>query len=207
MDFLVSLGILLLFFPPFLTAMAQNLLKKYPILIDFVYNMVVGSILTGLLIALVPQAAGVFIFYFVLFFVSRLVIRSGSIMRINQLDAFTLSVYICFITAVLWEIPIQLTIYQNIDAVILSGFKALAIPLFIHKIYSLGWRLHENDVARVFGLIMIGYFIGIGIFTYGIETMFWITHLFRIPILIMLYKFIPFNITHINTTKEYYNAF
>ncbi len=195
-NILVTLGLFLLYFPPIFVHLNQDLLKRFPVLTNYVYNIVIASILTGMMMGLVPQASSVFLFYFILFFGLRAFIRGNSRASISNSDAFTLSIYICFAVSVLWEIPIQLTIYQNIDAVIISGLKAMAIPLFFHKVYKLGWRLKSIEPLRIGLLVSLGMIITLFISDFGIDTMFWYAHAFRIPIILLLLSFIPYNITY-----------
>lgn len=203
MGILVSLGLLLLFFPPIFTALFQDYFKRFPILVNYIYNLLIGAALTGMMIFLVPQATYVFIFYYLLFFSLRAFIRGMSKGAITQLDAFSLSVYICFAVSVLWEIPIQLTIYQNIDAVILSLIKYIAIPLFFLQIYKMGWRPGIELYFTSIFLVTTGIMVTVFIYVLGIDHVFWMAHAFRLPIIIYLLYLIPYNITHIKeTTKD-----
>ena len=201
-NILVTLGLFLLYFPPIFVHLNQNLLKRYPVLTNYIYNIFIASILTGMMMGLVPQASSVFLFYFILFFGLRAFIRGMSRASISNIDAFTLSIYICFAVSVLWEIPIQLTNYQNIDAVIISGLKVIAIPLFFHKIYKLGFQFKNTGIIILSLTIFYGITLIHMINIEGIGYSFWFAHAFRIPIIILFLSFIPYNITYINADKN-----
>jgi hypothetical protein len=139
-NFAVTLGVMLLYFPPLLIWISQGFLRKYQVLIDMRFSLPVGLVFTIMLSYLIPQAWFIFLFYFGLFHFTRFYSRYGSLFHISKLDSFSLSVYLCFAVSVLWEWPIQIAVAQNLDALILSGFRVLAIPLFFYKAYQLGFR-------------------------------------------------------------------
>lgn len=140
----VTLGVMLLYFPPLLIWLGQSFLDKHVRLIDMRFTLPLGAVLTVMLAYLIPEAWWIFLFYFALFNFTRFYSRYGSLFQISKLDSFSLSVYLCFAVSVLWEWPIQLAVTQNLDALILSGFKAVAIPLFFYKAYKLGFRLSSS---------------------------------------------------------------
>jgi hypothetical protein len=57
-----------------------------------------------------------------------------------RFTAFLISVYSIYFISVAWEYPLQLTTPQNVEAVLLSGFKALAIPLLFLELKRVGFR-------------------------------------------------------------------
>src|SRR3990170_4239696 len=137
LDIIVTLGVMLLYFPPMLVWASEPLLKRFnPVLQVIIFP--VSILLASIMISLLPQASYVFILYFILFTVWRKIIR---MMGGSSSDNIVLPIYMCFAVSVLWEWPVQIAIPQNPDALLLSLFKALGIILFIVKIRRLGWRV------------------------------------------------------------------
>lgn len=156
---MVTLGVMLLYFPPILVAFNQRFILRYHNLLGFKLSIPIGLVLTVMMSYLLPSAWFVFVFYLALYHFAMFYIRVGSRFRITRPDAFSLSIYLVFAVSVLWEWPIQLNIPQNIDALILSVFKAVAIPLFFLKIYNIGFKLSVTWVWLVTGGITLGFLL------------------------------------------------
>jgi hypothetical protein len=136
---------------------------------------------------LIPEALYVFTFYFILFnaflfFTDRMIL--------DKVKAFSIAIYVCYSISVLWEWPIQLTIYQNIDAVILSGFRALAIPFFFYTIYKMGWKPTHSFINFNLIIVCLGFVLMQAINEFGVNNILMFLHLYRLPWLYMFFSVI-----------------
>jgi len=183
LDIIITLGVMLLYFPPMLIWASEPLLKRFnPVLQVIIFP--VSILLASTMIFLLPQATYVFILYFILFTVWRKIIR---MMGGSSSDNIVLPIYMCFAVSVLWEWPVQIAIPQNPDALILSLFKALGLLLFINKIWGLGWRLRNWVIIALPIIIALGNILAVLLLQNGVtDPLFWAAHLYRLPWILIL---------------------
>lgn len=179
---MINLGVFLLYMPPFIVFVSQHLLNKIRDLIKIWVLLMLSVPLYIMMVMLLPLAWGAFTFYFVtfhlfFFFASRIIL--------DNVKAFSLAVYVCFAISVLWEWPLQIVFYQNVDALIMSSLKALGIPFLYLTIYKMGWRPSAGFYYFLFLISSMGIVLVFGIpelLDYGL--IFYI-HLYRLPWLML----------------------
>ncbi len=182
-SFLVPLGLYLLYLPPTFAFLFKNDLNHNRKSINYLNVISFSSVFTVIMMLLMPEAYYTFWIYYILFntlyfYVERLTLDKALALR--------LSIYSCFAISVLWEWPIQLTIYQNIDAVIMSGFKALGIIFLIYELKQSKFKIN-NTLGFIFTLtLFLGLLVTLGIVFFGIESMFYLTHIYRLPWIIVI---------------------
>jgi len=190
---LINLGVFLLYGIPLLVFIIEGLINRCRDLLK--YHLVLGlsSLLYVMMLYLylpgwIPFTIYFFMFNSVFFIIDRVIL--------DRSRSFMLSIYICYSVSVLWEWPIQLVFKQNLDAVILSLFKVLAIPLYIRIVYKMGWRPNKFW----FGFVVFNMGLGLvlsGLLTLGISPH--IMHFYRLPWLMLMV------LTILGAKREYLN--
>lgn len=178
---MINLGVFLLYMPPFVVFVSQHLLQKVRDVLKFGLLLAISFNLYVLMIILLPQAWGAFTFYFVAF---HLFFFLASRIILDNVKAFSLAVYVCFAISVLWEWPLQIVFVQNLDALLMSSFKAMGIPFFYITLKRLGWRPRKEFYLAVILFFIIGLVLSLMI-NYGFEAYYWPAHLYRLPWLLL----------------------
>jgi hypothetical protein len=218
-SFLVSIGLFVLYLAPSFVFAFQKLIFRHIILTKFKFTIPFGLFIFFILSYLVPQASWIFFLYFILYHFSRSFIASRWLRslidkkHINDVDnlslnqrkflavnSFSLSVYIIYSVSVLWEFPIQIAIIQNLDAVILSFFRLIAVPFFFYQTYRLGSRLNIFHLSGVIFIFLGGLVISILIIQYGVTPFEFLINSYRIIWFFFLLYLIPLNI---GSSKSY----
>ena len=193
MDYLPLLGLFLMLAPPLIIWRAEWLIEEYEKYLSFFIMIFSAGSLTVFLALLMPEATSTFLFYFALFYFSYRYIN----LKQNKAEAIILSLYICFSTAVLWEWPIQLTIQlaqENVfwQAQALSLLQASAIPLFIYKVRRLGFKPNFHHYLGLILCVLMGSNLVFMIQDNGMTDLnFWLSHLYRIPWILLMLSMIP----------------
>ena len=135
---------------------------------------------------LIPQAWAVFPFYNILLIGLIFIARKY---RMSLKDSLPMAIYFVFAISVLWEIPIQIGVSQNTNALALSMFKMLGVPLLFYWMYQRGWRLNVRfnvllSETVMLGIILTGLITADAISTN--RTLFWLAHSYRLVWIVIL---------------------
>ncbi len=184
-SFLTPLGLFLLYLPPLFVMLFSKQLNENRESINYKNIFLYSSIFTIIMMVLMPEAYYTFWLYFIIF---NLIYFYVERLTLDRALGFKLAIYSCFSISVLWEWPIQLTLYQNIDAVIMSGFKALGIIFLYYQLKKDGYKLDNITGFLITLTLFIGLLITLGITFFGIDKMFYLTHAYRLPWLIIIFN-------------------
>lgn len=196
-SFLVPLDLFLLYLPPLFAFMYSKTINHNRESLSYRNIIGISFFLTVIMNIMMIEAYYTFWLYFIIFnglffYVERL--------TLDRALGFRLSIYSCFALSVLWEWPIQLILYQNIDAVLMSGFKALGI-IFLYLELKKSKFKFDNTLGFFISLtLFLGLLITLGINFLGIHSMFYITHAYRLPWIIII--FYAITITYKNLNKK-----
>ena len=180
----IGIGFATLFFPPFLIASLGHYIQKSN---HLSYLLVISTpFVTILMMNLIPQAWAVFPFYNILLIGLILIARKYGM---SMKESLPMAIYFVFAISVLWEIPVQIGVSQNINALALSMFKMLGVPLLFFWMYQRGWRLNLRfnvllSEAIMFGIILTGLITPDAISTN--RTLFWLAHSYRLIWIVIL---------------------
>ncbi len=177
-SFLTPLGLFLLYLPPLFVMLFSKQLNHNRESINYKNIFLYSSILTVIMMVLMPEAYYTFWLYFIMF---NLIYFYVERLTLDRALGLKLGVYSCFAISVLWEWPIQLTLFQNIDAVIMSGFKAVGIIALYQNL-----KFNNTSGFIITLTLFIGLLITLGINFLGIDKMFYITHAYRLPWLLII---------------------
>jgi hypothetical protein len=218
-SFLVSLGLFTLYLAPSFVFAFQKFITKYIIITKFKFTIPFGLFMVAILSYLVPSASWIYFLYFVLYHYARAFLASRWLRRlienldvydVDDLDtskrnflavkSFSLSIYIIYSVSVLWEFPIQITITQNLDAVILSIFRAIAIPFFFYEIYRLGYRLDVIHLISAVFVFVGGLFLSVLISAFGVVPFEFLINSYRVIWFYFLVYLVP---QYVGASKTY----
>ncbi len=173
--FKIGLGFAILFFPPLLIATLGYSIQR----IKYLPHLLIIStpFLTILMMNLIPQAWAIFPFYNILL-VGLVLIAKKYKMEIKE--SLPMAIYFVFSISVLWEIPIQIGILQNPNALAISTFKMIGVPLLFFWMYQRGWRLNGRFYGTLITTIIFGAGLAYFIDYKTIQTLFWLAHGYRL---------------------------
>jgi len=182
--FKIGIAFATLFFPPFIIASLGYYIQKSK---HFSYLLVISTpFLTILLMNLIPQAWAVFPFYNILLIGLILIARKY---RMSLKESLPMAIYFIFAISVLWEIPIQIGVNQNTNALALSMFKMLGVPLLFYWMYQRGWRLNLRFNILLSEAVMVGIILT-GLITPDAihlnRHIFWLAHSYRLVWIVIL---------------------
>ncbi len=154
--FLYLFGLFMLYCPPLFVWLYTDLIDQTIVKIkDLTYYIFIISAIFTIIMFNVMPTVPLFVFGFYMITFNGIFLLYNKIFN-NKGEAFRVAIYVCFAISVLWEWPIQLTNTQNINAVILSGFKALGIPFFIVTVKKRMWDLTWMSAMFLVAIVFYG---------------------------------------------------